>query len=152
MQIKFIKEAAVIFLLAAVSGILYHSFSPNGLAIIYQPMEIAEDGIIDINILNQLLLQKKASLIDVRSASEYASGHIPDALNLPLKSPRNLKIEFVNNFGKDHVFILYCSNASCNQAERLASEFNLIGYQNTLIFSEGLEGWRESGMSIETNE
>jgi len=149
MQKKFIKEAAVIFILTAVSGILYHSFLPDGLDLIYQPIEILEGRTIDVQSLKQLLLQKRAILVDVRPTPEYKTGHIPDALNLPLKSPRDQKIRFVKGFDKEQVFIFYCSNASCNQAERLAGEFKMMGYQNTLIFEQGLEGWLEAGMTIE---
>ncbi len=152
MRFKFLKEAAVIFILTAASGILYQSFLPNGLDIIYQPTEIPEGRIIDIQTLKQFLLRKKAALIDVRPAPEYNAGHIPGALNLPLKSPRNHKIEFVNRYDRNQIFIVYCSNVLCNQAERLAGELKMMGYQNTLIFEEGLEGWLESGMPAGKNE
>lgn len=148
MKLRFLKEATVIIALTVVSGILCSLILPNGLNIIYKAIEIPDNRIIDIQTLKQLMLGKKTTLIDVRPVSEYDQGHIPDALNLPLRSPRNVKIGFIKKFPTDRIFILYCSNTSCNQAERLSGEINLMGYENTLIYEQGFEGWQESGNAV----
>ena len=146
MHFKFIKEATVILVFAAASAILYNSFSANGLAIIYTPVEIQPGSMIDLSGLDRLLRLQKAVLIDVRTKNEFNEGHIPDALNLPLKSSRITKIEFLSNFPKNKIFILYCTNPECTQAERLAKQFNLRGFNNTHIFSGGWDAWQEAGL------
>jgi len=146
MRFKSIKEIAVIMVLAAVSAILYNSFSANGLDIIYTPVEIQPDSAIDLSELDRLLRLQKGVVIDVRSEIEFNEGHIPGARNLPLKSPRNSKIEFLSEFPEDKIFILYCTNPECTQAERLAKQFKLLGFNNTHIFSGGWEAWKEAGL------
>lgn len=50
------------------------------------------------------LLSQGAQLVDVRSSSEFASGALPDAINLPLQS-----ITAADNFiDNDKAVILYC--------------------------------------------
>lgn len=39
---------------------------------------------INIDQLENLLANQEINLIDVREADEYASGHIPSAVNMPL--------------------------------------------------------------------
>jgi len=145
MRFSVIKEAAVIIVLAAVSAILYNSLADDGLAILYSPVHIQPGSAINISELNKILSRQTALLIDARTEEEFKKGHIPGAQNLPLKSSRNFKAEFLIKFPKKTLFILYCINSECTQAERLAKQFNLSGFSNTLIFSGGWEAWQEAG-------
>ena len=47
-----------------------------------------------------------AVLIDVREPGEFAAGHIPGAINMPLSGSHNL------SFGKDTPLYLYCLRGS----------------------------------------
>lgn len=149
MHFRFIKEATVILVLAAVSAVLYNSSSADGLDIVYKPLEMPTGNIINLSGLDRLIRLQKAVLIDVRTEIEFNEGHIPGARNLPFKSPRDRKIVFAKQFDPKQVFIFYCSNPACTQAERLAGEFNLMGFTNTILFEDGWEAWLEADLAIE---
>ena len=74
-------------------------------------------------------------LIDVRSAAEYESGHIPTALNIPHTSigsnpPR---------VSKDALIVLYCQTGSRSQVAR--ATLTRKGYTNLVNFGS-LRRWR----------
>lgn len=145
MRISIFKEAAVIVALAAVLAVLYNGFAENGLGLVYKKTELQPGSTLSLAELHRALAGSDAVLIDARGGEEFANGHIPGARSLPLNSPRNTKILFLSKFSKTTVFILYCVNAECTQAERLAKQFHLLGFSNTLIFSGGWEEWRKAG-------
>ncbi len=145
MRISIIKEAVVIIVLAAVFAILYNSFAANGLDIIYQPLQITPGSALNINDFNRIRKQSSVILIDARSKEDFQNGHIPNALNLPLNSPRSTKTQFLSKFPKETLFVLYCINTECTQAERLERQFNLLGFTNTHVFSGGWEAWQKAG-------
>lgn len=74
-------------------------------------------------------------LIDVRSAAEYESGHIPTALNIPHTSiggnPPHVP--------KDTLVVLYCQSGSRSQAARATLTRN--GYSNVVNFGS-LRRWK----------
>lgn len=71
--------------------------------------------------------QKTALLIDVRSESEYESGHAPEAINLPLDSLD--KIDTLAS-SKEEVIYLYCRSGSRSQKAKQYLEEK--GYNNVI--------------------
>ncbi len=80
-----------------------------------------------------LLANDKAQLVDVRSESEFASGALPNAINLPLSS-----IMAADNFlNKNKAVILYCvTGTRSSMAQQYLLQmgyhqvFDLGSYQN----------------------
>lgn len=71
------------------------------------------------------LVAEGAKLVDVRTPGEFAAGHIPGAINIPLHElPRRLA-----DLGAEHgTIILYCaSGARSGQAKRI---LHAKGYSN----------------------
>ncbi|NLD16563.1 MAG: hypothetical protein GX666_03165 [Tissierellia bacterium] len=71
-------------------------------------------------------LPDKTHLIDVRTAEEFSSGHVPGAINIPLDS---IESDFVDSYEKDDIFILYCRSGNrSGQAAKILSEngYNLV--------------------------
>jgi phage shock protein E len=71
-------------------------------------------------------LHNGALVIDVRSAAEYISGHLPNALNLPLSEieailPRHVK-------DKDRVLLLHCQSGMRSGVAR--TKVKAMGYPN----------------------
>jgi len=62
-------------------------------------------AIANVESLKSLMADHQALLVDVREPSEYGSGHIPGAINIPLrKLARNL-----NKIPSDRPVVLYCT-------------------------------------------
>lgn len=75
-------------------------------------------------------------IIDVRSESEFESGHINNAINVPLDTISNDIINVVDD--KDKTILVYCKsgNRSKTASEKLVS----LGYTNVNNFG-GIDNW-----------
>lgn len=73
-----------------------------------------------------------AVLLDVRTKEEYAQGHVPDSINVPLDRIQTIQV------AKDRPLFVYClSGARSSQA---CGWLNKKGYQTTNI--GGISGYR----------
>jgi len=83
-----------------------------------------------------------AVLIDVRETSEYEAGHIPGAVNVPLRTlTQNL-----DKIPSDMPVFVYC--ASGHRAGMALSSLRSLGYDNAKAFSPGWKGWSGAGEEV----
>ena len=84
------------------------------------------------NEANELILND-AVIIDVRSSQEYETGHIVDAINIPVENISSV------NYDKETVIIVYCASGvrSANAAKALID----AGYTNVYNLDGGLINW-----------
>lgn len=68
-----------------------------------------------------------AALIDVRTPSEYSSGHIDGAANLPLQ---NMQAGLLPSTDKDKTIYVYCHSG--NRSTQAAALLKKAGYQNVV--------------------
>lgn len=94
------------------------------------------------------LLDRGVMFIDVRSATSYANGHIPTAINIDVR-----KEDFVAKFAKtvrtDQEFVFYCRGASCDRSPYAIHLVFPLGYKKIFYFKDGIPGWREAGFELE---
>lgn len=79
---------------------------------------------------------KGALLLDVRTAQEYAQGHIPGSVNLPLDSIRNIV-----KLTKDSDTQLYVHCLSGARSSRATAQLKDMGYERVLNIG-GISSWR----------
>jgi len=90
-------------------------------------------------------LSKKGKLlvIDVRGPQEYAQGHVPGAINIPIeelqKKIREMKVP------KDATLVTVCEHGG--RSSRAAVELQKLGYKTSSFCR--LEGWRKEGYKLE---
>lgn len=92
-----------------------------------------------VDTLKQVIKTDNPLLIDVRQPSEYASGHIPNAINIPL---RNLT-ENLNKIPKDRPVILYCTTGY--RTAMGVMSLQMLGYSNVRGFPPSIQGWKAAG-------
>ena len=96
-----------------------------------------------ISTLKTLIKEKQALLVDVREPEEYASGHIKEAINIPLQNlTQNL-----NQIPKNRPVILYCSTGYRTAMGVMALQ--MLGYSNVRGFPPSFEGWKTAGEQLE---
>ena len=83
-------------------------------------------------------------LIDVREASEYEAGHIPGAVNIPLRT----LAENLDKIPADMPVFVYC--ASGHRAGMALSSLRILGYDNVKAFSPGWKGWTAANEEVNT--
>jgi len=92
---------------------------------------------------NKLKKRDNVVLVDVREPSEYDSGHIPGAINVPVRSlTKNL-----DRIPTDKPVILYCSSGHRTAIGMTA--LRLLGYTNVRSFPPSINGWKAAGEPLE---
>lgn len=95
----------------------------------------------------ELLRRAKDGLVtvlDVRPPDEFASGHLPGAVNIPLSDlGKRLK-----DLPKDHEVIAYCRGAYCVLSFEAVAELRKKGYKARRL-QEGYPEWKAAGLPIE---
>lgn len=81
-------------------------------------------------------------LVDVREESEFAEGHIPGAINIPIRTLTD-NLELIPT---DRPVIVYC--ASGWRAGLAVSSLRLLGYDNVLAYAPSVKGWTEAGEEL----
>jgi rhodanese-related sulfurtransferase len=84
---------------------------------------------------------EKLTLIDTREESEWARGHLPDAVHLSKGIiERDVEVRFPD---KNVELVLYCGGGfrSALSAENLQK----MGYKNVVSMDGGWRGWLDSG-------
>ena len=79
------------------------------------------------------LIDNGAIVIDVRTVDEYNTGHIKNAINLPLDM-----IETID-YDKDDTLIIYC--ASGKRSLEAVNKLSDMGYTNFYNFDGGMLNW-----------
>jgi rhodanese-related sulfurtransferase len=84
-------------------------------------------------------------VLDVRSPTLYAAGHVPGAVNLPHGRivERNLAA-----YPLDTLFVVYCNGPHCNGADRAALRLSRLGRPVKKMIG-GIEGWKDEGLGLE---
>jgi rhodanese-related sulfurtransferase len=97
--------------------------------------------------LNALRASDSAPVvIDVRTAEEYATGHIPNAVNIPFDKVADR----ISEVEAPHGVALYCMvgpRARKGEAALLAS-----GYKSVLHIEGGLAAWQAAGFLTERGQ
>jgi len=85
-------------------------------------------------------------VLDVRSAIEYESGHIPGAVHAPL--PGVLKAAEIVTSGKEDLLVIVCEHGPRAQMARVLLKFR--GYRNLQLLEGHMSHWRSSERSLKT--
>ncbi len=104
---------------------------------------------IDIESASSLLAKKgKAVVLDVRTAEEYAAGHIEGAININIRD-ESFASQVAAKLDKNKTYIVHCAanvkNGRTDKAIKIMSE---QGYTNMLDLSGGIAKWMQNGKPV----
>jgi rhodanese-related sulfurtransferase len=92
----------------------------------------------------QYINQGKTLVLDVRSADEFATGHLPNAKNIPLAEINNRLKEIEKS--KNAVVITVCATGV--RSSNAVSVLNKAGFAQVFSLDGGTEAWKTQGMPI----
>ena len=75
-------------------------------------------------------------ILDVRTAEEFAAGHIPDAINIPNEVIGTTEIPELPQ--KDQLILVYCRSG--NRSKQASEKLVALGYTNIVEFG-GINSW-----------
>lgn len=99
----------------------------------------------DFNTYQQITAEEAANMmqsetdyiiLDVRTAQEYASGHIPGAVNIPNETIASEAIQQLPD--KEQLILVYCRSG--NRSKQASEKLVNLGYTNIVEFG-GINDW-----------
>lgn len=96
--------------------------------------------------LLERLEQHRALVIDVRPAVEYAAGHIPGALSIPLAELRSRMAELP----AAAEVVAYCRGPYCVLAPQAIEVLRRAGFRARRL-ADGLPEWRVAGLPVDAD-
>ena len=85
---------------------------------------------------NMMQSETNYIILDVRTEQEYASGHIPGAVNLPNETIASEAIQQLPD--KKQLILVYCRSG--NRSKQAAAKLVNLGYTNVVEFG-GIQDW-----------
>lgn len=106
----------------------------------------ARGGADEVNPAGATLLinREDAQVIDVRDVDEFASGHLPDAKNIPLAKLAERMGDLEKMKGKP---IIVCCAAGMRSAKG-CSELKKLGFERVHSLAGGVDAWVGAGYPI----
>ena len=99
----------------------------------------AETSISRADLADRIVAQRAPLILDVRTASEFDSGHIPGAVNIPhTELPRRIgELD-----ASDREIVVYCERGG--RAMKAVSELRKAGFSTVLHLQGDMSAWREN--------
>jgi rhodanese-related sulfurtransferase len=96
--------------------------------------------------LRKKLKDGKITILDVRPEKEFNSGHIPNAISIPIDQLQDR----LRELPKRTEIITYCRGPFCVYADDAVALLNKAGYKATRL-EEGFPDWEVLGLPVESN-
>ena len=100
---------------------------------------------VDANQFDALSKRPNTVILDVRSASEYADGHLPSAVNIDVNSPDFN--ERVAKLDKSKVYVVHCRSGG--RSARACTELTGKGFTSLYNLDGGMTAWIAAGKPVE---
>ncbi len=94
---------------------------------------------------------KRAMILDARSAVFYWNGHVPGAINLArdVFGTDYIRLRATLEKAKDRPVVVYCSGGACHDSKMVAQALTGLGFSQVRIFAGGWDAWTEAGLPAE---
>ncbi|MDR3532288.1 MAG: rhodanese-like domain-containing protein [Rhodopila sp.] len=89
------------------------------------------------------LREGSVTLIDVRPEDEYGLGHLPGALNIPLRQLERR----LSEIPRDREIVAYCRGPYCVLSFEAVAALRTLGF-NVRRLEEGFPEWKASGLPV----
>lgn len=86
----------------------------------------------------------RVALLDVRPEDEFAAGHLPEAINIPLGQLEAL----LERLPRDREIVAYCRGPYCALSHEAVQRLRQLGYV-VRRFEEGYPEWKAAGLPVE---
>ncbi|MBS9780270.1 MAG: sulfurtransferase [Moraxellaceae bacterium] len=114
------------------------------------PLELVAEAKAEINEVSleqaQEVCDKADVVIDVREPSEYAVGHLPNAINIPRGVLEFKLADTVADIQADSNIVLYCKTSG--RSALATQSLMKLGYSNVSSIIGGFDAWVEAGKPV----
>lgn len=116
------------------------------------PQAVADNPrVIGLNEFHEDAESKKIIVLDARPEIFHRFGHVPGAISFPREDFENSysKYRSLLEADKNQTVAVYCSSASCEDSDMVASALVKLGYGHVLVFKGGWDEWSGAGLPRE---
>jgi rhodanese-related sulfurtransferase len=83
---------------------------------------------------------------EILGPQQFASGHLPGAINLPLDGLVENAARLLPDKGAE--IVVYCSSVTCQNSHIAERKLRSLGYRNVRVFAGGKAAWRDAGNEL----
>lgn len=98
----------------------------------------------------ELLNDSNIQLVDVRTADEFAEGHIAGSLNMDVKDEKGFPLAVDEQLDKEKPVAVYCRSG--RRSRQAADLLTQKGFKKVYNLDKGILNWMEEGREIERAE
>ena len=151
-----ILQVIGIIIVSGAVGIAVNTFRANGIPLVehWEDKVLHEQvtgglPVVSLKQAKEAHVSGKALFVDARDSDLYEEGHIPGAVNLPVR-----EFELVFPKLKERLLaatwvITYCDGASCELSVQLTEKLLFTGVDRIEIFAGGIQQWQGAGQPVE---
>jgi len=158
-----LRQAGLVLARKEGQHVLYRLSGDDIVALVESLRRVAENHLAEVNRLVDSFLMVKDSLepipaqelltrareglvtvLDVRPPEEYAAGHLPGAINVPLNDLE----KHLATLSKDNEVVAYCRGPYCVLAYEAVARLRASGYAARRLES-GFPEWKKAGFEVE---
>lgn len=134
MPMEFINQNILLISLVVISG----------LSLLWPAFARQSGNSVSPGTATQLINREDARIVDVREADEFASGHMPDAINIPVGKLAE-RVAELEKF-KDKPLIVCC--AAGMRSSKACGELKKHGFAKLYNLSGGVDAWVGAGYPV----
>jgi rhodanese-related sulfurtransferase len=109
---------------------------------IHSPGRFSE--ITDADEMRLLVKQQSTILVDARFPGDFARGHIPGSVNIPVYAKKNDRQQVLSSLRPTDQIVVYCQSSRCAFSDRVADSLIADGFTTVSVFRPGWISWREN--------
>lgn len=110
-------------------------------------LTISEPTVISLDELRQKTSSGAAlAIAEILPAKYFESGHLPNAVHLPLDGFETIARRVLPDPNAD--VVVYCANAACKNSDIAARKLASMGYTRVRIFAAGKAAWGDAGLPL----
>jgi rhodanese-related sulfurtransferase len=105
---------------------------------------------IDYTQLRAMIARGNLTLIDARYPADYAAGHLPEAISIPLDMSADRRSQLLDDVSRGDPVVIYCQSETCPYSAVIAHRLLNSGFYNVSIYREGWTGWKRQNSNPTT--
>ena len=150
-------QAFGIILLSGTIGLAVNGFRPGGIPWVenWQEKILNEQltgGLpaVSLKEAREAYEEGYALFVDARDPDFFKAGHIPGAVNLPVKNFARVFPTLNERLLAAPRIITYCDGASCDLSVELTEKLLFAGLEQVEIFTGGIQQWKAAGQPVDS--
>lgn len=118
----------------------------SALAVIFYELRLKAQGVTNVPASMAVqLINKGATVVDVRKPDAYSAGHIVNARNVPLDELQSNPEKSLKKSAKK-IYLTVCDNGIASG--RAANALRKAGFENVFSVQGGLAAWRADNLPV----